>query len=172
MLDNLVVLITIMIPIILITIIADTIEMKLREKKEQKQIEKQEYKKNANNKNKNNVWNVRKIIRKKEFMKIDYSDYETLLEQIDLDKMYFVVDGDYIYDDEEVYFEDVLEVYTGIKDNFQEHLEKLMQETEEYTGRELLLQMFKDLEEHKEYYQTKYTQTLKDEKWKQQWHLK
>ena len=96
-------------------------------------------------------------------MKIDYMDYKTLLEQIDLDDRYFVVDGDYIYNDEEVYLEEMLEQYTGIKDNLCEWNENLMEETEEYTGRELLLKMFKDLEEHKEYYQTKYRETLKEE---------
>ena len=97
-------------------------------------------------------------------MKIDYMDYETLLEQIDLDETYFVVDGDYIYNDEDVYLEEMIEQYTGIKDDLCEWNENLMEETEEYTGRELLLKMFKDLEEHKEYYQTKYNETLKEEK--------
>ena len=43
--ENLILMLIIITPIVLITIIADSIEMRLRERKEQKTIQKEEYKK-------------------------------------------------------------------------------------------------------------------------------
>ena len=50
--ENLILMLIIITPIVLITIIADSIEMKLRERKEQRLIQKEEYKKTQSRKTK------------------------------------------------------------------------------------------------------------------------
>ena len=50
--ENLILMLIIITPIVLITIIADSIEMKLRERKEQRLIQNEEYKKTQSRKTK------------------------------------------------------------------------------------------------------------------------
>lgn len=50
--ENLILMLIIITPIVLITVIADSIEMRLRERKEQKTIQKEEYKKTQSRKTK------------------------------------------------------------------------------------------------------------------------
>lgn len=50
--ENLILMLIIITPIVLITVIADSIEMRLRERKEQRLIQKEEYKKTQSRKTK------------------------------------------------------------------------------------------------------------------------